>query len=203
MSITAIIPVFNAAPFVRKCLESCIEQKELSEIIVINDGCTDDTMRIVDELKSLDSRIVAYHHMNKERLGRSASRNLGIRKSNSEWITFCDADDYYLENRFNAFVNETKNDIDGFYEDVQSVYAKDVQKNAPELTGISDDVPAVRLQEFLMENRDQSISIISLIVRKNILENLSFDESLTTGEDTDFIWRLAGLTITRMIVAII
>ena len=201
MSIAVIIPVFNAASYIRQCLHSCIDQKELDEIIIVNDGCNDHSMSIVDDLVKLDERIVVVEHENAENRGRSASRNLGINRAQSEWITFCDADDFYLENRFKAFVEANKNGVDGFYEDVKSLYENNAERNIPEITGIPDQIPQDQLKDYLITTRNHSISIIGLILRKRILtEAFRFDETLWTGEDTDLIWRLAGNVKLKKIV---
>lgn len=88
-----IIPLFNQQDFISDCLESVISQtlKEL-QIIVINDGSTDDSMRIVEEFALKDERIMIINQPNR---GVSAARNAGIDKCCADYVCFLDPDDYY------------------------------------------------------------------------------------------------------------
>lgn len=193
-SIAVIIPAYNASQYIKRCVESCMMQQALTEIIVVDDGSTDDTPKIIELLMLKDKRILLYQHPLRENKGRSASRNLGIRKSTSAWITFCDADDYYLEGRFEHFGAFDKEEVDGTYEEVQSVYSQPSLKDTTaSTTGVFNPTQSEQLQDFLITEREQRISIIGLIIRKAALRDIElFDVTLNTGEDTDFIWRLAG-----------
>ena len=87
-----IVPVYNAEKHLRECIESIINQtlKEI-EIILINDGSTDDSKKIILEYVEKDSRIIFIDSANE---GVSAARNKGIEKSSGRYIGFVDADDY-------------------------------------------------------------------------------------------------------------
>lgn len=88
--ISIIVPIYNEEENLRKCIESLINQtyKEL-EIILINDGSTDNSKEIIESFK--DKRIVAIH---KKNTGISDTRNIGIDKSTGDYIMFVDSDDY-------------------------------------------------------------------------------------------------------------
>lgn len=88
--VSIIVPIYNEEENLRKCIESLINQtyKEL-EIILINDGSTDNSKEIIDSYK--DKRIVAIH---KKNTGISDTRNIGIDKSTGDYIMFVDSDDY-------------------------------------------------------------------------------------------------------------
>lgn len=90
--ISVIIPAYNVAPYIRKSVQSVINQtyKNL-QIILIEDGATDDTGKICDELASEDPRIVVIHQKN---AGLSAARNAGLEIAKGEWIAFLDSDDW-------------------------------------------------------------------------------------------------------------
>lgn len=93
MVITIIIPVYNAEKYLRKCLDSVIAQTFTSwECILVNDGSSDNSGFICDEYASHNPKIRVIH---KENGGVSSARNLGLTKTQSEWVTFLDADDYY------------------------------------------------------------------------------------------------------------
>lgn len=91
-TVSVIIPAYNPGQALRKCLESVMKQtfKDI-EIIVVNDGSTDSTDEICQELSSKDNRIV---YISQENAGVSAARNRGIIQSRGEYICFVDSDDY-------------------------------------------------------------------------------------------------------------
>ena len=80
-SVSVIIPVYNCESFIEKAIESVLLQPEVFEIIVVNDGSTDDSLSLIEALQKEDDRIKIYHHKNAENKGRSATRNLGIQKA--------------------------------------------------------------------------------------------------------------------------
>lgn len=89
--ISVIVPAYNIAPWLSRCLDSILAQtyKNL-EIIVIDDGSTDETSQIIDEYAKKDSRVVAVHQNN---AGLVAVRNRGIELASGDWIGFVDGDD--------------------------------------------------------------------------------------------------------------
>lgn len=93
--ISLIIPVYNVRPYLKRCIESVINQtyKNL-EIILVDDGSDDGSQYICDELKKIDKRITVIHQKNQ---GLSAARNAGIEECKGEWIAFLDSDDW-IEN---------------------------------------------------------------------------------------------------------
>lgn len=91
--ISVIIPVFNMGKYVGVCLDSVLCQTLTDiEVIVINDGSTDDSLKIIREYQSHDSRIVV---IDKENAGVGAARNDGIRAATGEYLAFMDPDDLY------------------------------------------------------------------------------------------------------------
>ena len=88
--ISVIIPVYNGEKYIRKCLDSVINQtKKEIEIVVVNDGSTDNTESIIKEYK--DKRIKYFKNTNH---GIGYSRNFGVSKSSGKYIMFLDSDDY-------------------------------------------------------------------------------------------------------------
>ena len=90
--ISVIIPVYNVEPYIRKCLDSVINQtyKNL-EILCIDDGSTDSSGKICDEYAEKDNRIRVFH---KENGGVSSARNIGLKKFTGKYVGFVDSDDW-------------------------------------------------------------------------------------------------------------
>ena len=86
-----IIPAYNSEDTIRECIQSALSQTAPDiEVIVINDGSTDQTPRICDEMAAADRRLVVVHQQNQ---GRSEARWNGVTIAKGEWISFLDSDD--------------------------------------------------------------------------------------------------------------
>jgi len=90
--ISIVVPVYNVEQYLEKCVNSIINQtyKNL-EIILIDDGATDSSGKLCDELAKIDNRIKVYH---KENGGLSDARNYGVERATGDYIGFVDSDDY-------------------------------------------------------------------------------------------------------------
>lgn len=101
--ISIIVPVFNSAKWLNKCIDSIIEQTYNNiEIILIDDGSTDNSPEICDEYAKRDSRIRVIHKKNE---GVSIARNTGIDTSTGEYIKFVDSDDWIEKDCCEKLVN--------------------------------------------------------------------------------------------------
>ena len=89
--ISVIVPVYNVEPYLRKCLDSVINQtyKDM-EILIVDDGSTDGSDDICDEYKT-DNRVKVFHTENR---GLSCARNVGLDNAKGDWIGFVDSDDW-------------------------------------------------------------------------------------------------------------
>ena len=91
-SISVIVPIYNVCNYLKKCLDSLVLQTYVNiEVILIDDGSTDNSGAICDEYASMDSRIVFIH---KENEGLSSARNTGLDIAKGSLICFVDSDDY-------------------------------------------------------------------------------------------------------------
>lgn len=90
-TISVVIPAFNSGKYITKTVESLLSQTcSVSEVIIVNDGSTDSTPMICDELSQKDSRVVVIHQKNQ---GAFAARIEGVKHAKGAWIMFVDADD--------------------------------------------------------------------------------------------------------------
>ncbi len=93
MFVSVVVPVYNAAVYLDRSINSLIKQTHRNlEIVLVDDGSTDESGQICDDFALQDDRIRVFHTENK---GQSAARNYGVQKATSDWIVFLDADDYY------------------------------------------------------------------------------------------------------------
>ena len=112
MKISVIVPVYNVEKYIRKCLDSLVNQtfKDF-EVILVNDGSTDTSQNIIDEYLPKYPFIHAYK---KENGGMSSARNVGLEYATGEYIAFVDSDDYvemfFLEKMYQRMI-DTNSDV--------------------------------------------------------------------------------------------
>ena len=109
--LSIIIPNYNNAKLLNRCLDSILHAKtQAIEVIVIDDGSTDDSIKCLQNYE--DERLKYYRQENQ---GVSAARNKGLSYVSGIYVTFCDADDFYLENAIDDLVSimeREKEDLD-------------------------------------------------------------------------------------------
>ena len=104
IDISVIIPVYNVEDYLPICLESLMSQGDLRlEIILVDDGSTDQSGKIADKYAQNDDRFKVIHQENK---GASAARNSGLSTAEGEYIVFLDSDDWIKEGSLSALYNE-------------------------------------------------------------------------------------------------
>lgn len=103
--ISVIVPIYNTSKYLSKCIDSIINQtyKNL-EIILVNDGSTDNSLDICNKYKLIDSRIII---INKDNGGLSSAKNIGLDNHKGRYIAFIDSDDYVDNN----FIGELYNNL--------------------------------------------------------------------------------------------
>lgn len=127
-SISVVIPTYNVENYLTKCVESvCRQTLEDIEIIIVDDGSTDSSGRIADELARSDSRVKVIHQENG---GLGPARNTGIDAATGEYVGFVDSDDWLEPEMFEDLLAEAKkNDADvcaGGFKTVTDGRVKDV-----------------------------------------------------------------------------
>ncbi|EEM70691.1 MULTISPECIES: glycosyltransferase family 2 protein [Bacillus] len=105
--VSVIVPVYNSEKFISKCLESIIRQTYKNiEILIINDGSSDESETIINVYRKIDHRITYYYQNNS---GPSKARNRGILNATGEYVIFLDSDDTVHENYVMYLLNEMIN----------------------------------------------------------------------------------------------
>lgn len=92
-SVSVVIPVFNASEFLTEAVNSVVTLNEVGEVLLIEDGSTDNSLAICEMLANKWKRVRVLRHASGRNAGASASRNLGISAARFDWIQFLDADD--------------------------------------------------------------------------------------------------------------
>ena len=204
MQISVIIPVYNAAAYIEKAVASALFHNEVIEIVLVNDGSTDDSLTILQKMQEFDARIKIYHHENNQNKGRSASRNLALQKATQPFIAFLDADDFYLENRFedDKRLFEFDNTIEGVYNAIGVQFYRDfsdAEHNELALTTVTEPIPPQELFPYLLNGKKGYFSIDGLTIKREVLTKIGFfQEHLVVAEDTDW---LLKMTLTSKLVA--
>ena len=131
IKVSVVIPVYNTEKYVREAVESIMNQtlREL-EIIIINDGSTDNSLQVVEELAAADSRIQVYSQSNQ---GLSMARNAGITHAHGRYIYFMDSDDLLEKDAMELCYSKCEEkELDFVFFDAQSFFEEDI-RNAPVL----------------------------------------------------------------------
>jgi len=202
MQVSVITPVYNAASFVTKAVESALEQPETAEVILVEDGSPDNSLEVCQQVAAKYDRVRLFRHPNGENRGAGASRNLGMRQSTCELIAFLDADDYYLPGRFAEAKKIFHQDADceGVYEaagmDVNDEVGrkrwKSAHKSENHIQTMTRRIASEDLAEALIVGNCGYFILDSLVMRKTILEKSGYMcESLRLHQDTDFIIKVS------------
>ena len=135
--ISIIIPVYNVENYLRQCIESILEQEyEEKEIILVDDGSTDNSGSICDEYADKYENVLVIH---KENGGLSDARNVGLAKAAGEYVLFVDSDDFVEENSLSPIVEIVNaNPVDVVLLEAQKYYADGT--NIPMCDGISKEM---------------------------------------------------------------
>lgn len=187
--ISVIVPVFNAERYLKRCVESIINQTFLDfELILVDDGSSDNSGKICDEYAKKDKRICAIHSLNN---GVSQARNIGINEAKGKYIAFCDSDDYidsgFLQHAYDICEN---NHIGlyktSYYLDSDISVKKSGSIETPQKYFNSLEIPEKDFT-FLVENNYLTSCCTSLF-RRDIINRTRFDVNMVFGEDVKFVF---------------
>lgn len=181
--ISIIVPVYNVELYLNDCINSILKQTYKNfEVLLINDGSTDSSSKICNELASIDNRIRVFH---KENQGVSSARNLGLKEAKGEWICFVDSDDWIDHNTLENILPKENNDIDF----VQFGFK---QVNEQKKIIMQSKLPNVDLKidkhTYLSTNLYHS-AICGYLIKLNLIRkyNIIFPDKIKYGEDQAFI----------------
>jgi len=182
--VSVIIPTYNRGKYIKEAVDSVLSQAfQDFEIIVIDDGSTDNTREVL----SLYSDKIEYIYQ--ENKGISCARNTGIRCSNGEYIAFLDSDDMWLEDKLELQVRflDKNRDVDMVYSGIY--YFDEMFKINRDYFDLVKPYSGFVLKHLFLRN---FIPCVTVIVRKKCFEKIGlFDETLVFSEDYDMWMRVA------------
>lgn len=195
--ISVIIPAYNVELFIKKAIISALEQEEVAEVVVVDDGSTDNTVAVIKELQKLDSKIKIFYHPNHINKGRSVTRNLAIKNASYSYIAFLDADDFYLADRFkkDKGILDGKPNLDGVYNAVGFHYYRDASESERaqnKICTFSKQVSSEELFDAVISSKYGYLHLNGLTVKKTVFDKIGcFNEDLLVAEDSDIIYKMA------------
>ena len=159
MMVSIIVPVYNTGKYLRECIESVLRQSYQDwELLLMDDGSTDDSGKICDEYASSDSRIKVVHKRNS---GVSDTRNKALDLAVGKYVIFLDSDDFWINNEIlSIFVSKSEE------EDLDIIRANYVEFN-DKIGNVRSNVSDKQVS--LSEKRLSYIQYMKFIVRRNYL----------------------------------
>ncbi|WP_419725268.1 glycosyltransferase family 2 protein [Terrisporobacter petrolearius] len=185
--ISVIIPVYNVEKFLRRCLNSVINQTMSDlEIILVDDGSNDNSGEICDEYAKNDARIIVIH---KENGGVSSARNKGLDIATGEWITFVDSDDYIDTDMYEMlYSNAIEKEVD-----ICACFFKYLTKDNIILFNPTKEQRSLKgrykgkefLKLFYMDNYTNGICVAmcNKIYKRNIFDKLRFKSKIYEDDE--------------------
>lgn len=202
--ISVIVPAYNVASYIRDCINSIISQSYKNlELIIVDDGSSDDTNMIIQEMMQTDDRIRYIYQSNQ---GVSAARNRGIEEAKGEFITFVDADDLITTFFFEQGIKLLKtSELDCILGQTKFVYNPLLEShNNGELNSeveIYEQDGLILYEKKVLSNGIVGDELLDgtftsgpvcKIFRYELVERIRFNTNLIRGEDVIFNLELTG-----------
>ena len=206
MTLSVIIPAYKAERYVERAVRSALEQPQVTEIVLIEDGSPDGTLAACQRAAALDSRIRLLRHPDGGNRGAATTRNRGLDEARGELIAFLDADDYYLPGRFTVALELLRDPaVDGVYEAIgtgfesQAAADKFLSRRKETLTEDERRLTTVRkhttpetLFEDLLIGRAGFCHLDGLTLRRSLVQRVGpFHPELRLHQDFHWLIRLA------------
>lgn len=181
--VTIIVPIYNMEKYLVDCLESILNQsyREL-EIILVDDGSTDNSKNIIEKYKKVDTRIISAYQKN---MGAPAARNLGIDMANGEYIMFFDSDDVLEKDGIKKLVGNVK-DADLIVGNNFEIDENEKRLNKKEEFRQDEVLDSDKLKKAIFFN---PLPGNKLFLTKVIKDNNIKFANLKIGQDLDFYLR--------------
>ena len=176
--VSVIVPVYNTENYIEKCLNSLVNQTlEDIEIIVINDGSTDDSENLIDKFIGKYPNKIKYYK--KENGGLSDARNYGLNYVTGEYIGFIDSDDYIELSMYEKMYNLAQNEQ-------ADIVECDFTWEYPDKIKIDTGIEYKDKEDLFTNSR---VMACNKIFKKDIIDDIKFPKGLRY-EDVEFFYKL-------------
>lgn len=175
---TVIVPFKNAAPWIRRCAESLRQLDGDMEFIFVDDNSTDGGGEIVEVFEAQDERFRCLMNENGE--GVSGARNTGLDWASGDWVSFLDADDEYAPGALNAMIASTRMYPDADLIQMNHVRVMPSGATVPRMFNARGKYDLYHLPKLWMSSCNK-------LFRRDLICDMTFNESLRHGEDELFI----------------
>lgn len=183
--ISIIVPVYNSEKYINRCLDSILNQtyKDL-EIVLVNDGSTDQSLSILENYAAIDSRIKVVSQQNQ---GVAVARNTGLDNATGNYILYVDSDDWIENNMVGGMVELSAN--------ADIVFCGHDTANTPDKV---DELGVIEIEEWdqerqlleFMKHKRMTGMLWNKLIKKDLTEGCRFNPKTGYGEDAEFLWKI-------------
>lgn len=187
--ISVIVPIYNVENYIKRCVESILKQTYKNiELILVDDGSTDNSGTICDEFSKKDKRIQVVHKNNG---GVSEARNAGLEKVSGEYIMFVDSDDW-IDPFMMEKMYRTLKKYDTELVVCEPIYAYETHTNTPELSGESFLLDSKEALKLLVEDRRFRSVLWNKLYARRLWQDIRFPKG-KHYEDVRTIYKIYDL----------
>lgn len=183
IKVSIVMPAFNSSKYIRQTIDSVLGQTfDNFELIIVDDGSVDDTANIVSEYTSRDSRVKYFYQKNRK---QAAARNYGVSLAVGTYIAFIDSDDLWVKNKLSLMVEAFESGEQDLLFSGCYIFSEDFDEDKFQYYDSMRVVEATYhgfsgVRSFLEYNR---VPMSTVLVRRQIFSELSFDEVYVPAED--------------------
>lgn len=196
-----VIPIYNAEKKIERCISSLHEiQNPYVEFVLVNDGSTDNSLKMCRQYAEMDRRFVIFDQTNS---GSSAARNKGLELSRGKYIAFVDADDYIQSHEYEAIIHQLKDcNYDWIAFDFTIIEKGELLLQRQDFLQEGDNPKEVVFESFIHGNAN---SVFSHIYSADIIRinDIRFPEDIKMGEDAFFNARYIQVASTFLYMSVL
>lgn len=193
--VSVIVPIYNVQNYLDDCIKSLVRQDYSNlEILLVNDGSTDQSLKICEQYASQDQRIRIVNEVNQ---GRGAARNRGIDCATADLLTFVDGDDFVTPNYVSTLIKQKAKFHSNIAQTSYIVYKKKLDNyyelTRPRLNNHSLDgayLPAAWLQTYPFLDNGMTTQVGSRLFERQLFDSIRFPENHLPFEDAYTSWRV-------------
>lgn len=186
--ISVIVPVYNVEAYLERCVESILHQTYTNfELILINDGSTDSSGQICDQLARQYENIKVYHI---ENAGVSNARNVGIQLATGAWITFVDSDDFVTNDYLATLASAVEGENVGFVIAPLHHIKNGIVTDLPPYSGRKELWSTEETMKELLMTTKTSFFPVAKLFKRDLLVDEKFNTDYHLAEDALFLTEL-------------